>query len=151
MELALKDARGAKDDWARHWEARALLGGFLTRDVNRRLGCVGTMASALQGVKDNAWFGSIDWVSLWKEEMAAPYLPRRAVNAMDESEMKTFNTAGMKSLTAEDEDRWAEWDWTSREHQADELADWLYGQLDAAVKRKTKKGPPEVGGCCAVQ
>ena len=25
MELALKDARGAKDDWARHWEARALL------------------------------------------------------------------------------------------------------------------------------
>ena len=27
-------------------EARALLGGFLTRDVNRRLGCVGTMAPA---------------------------------------------------------------------------------------------------------
>ena len=25
MELALKDARGAKDEWARHWEARALL------------------------------------------------------------------------------------------------------------------------------
>ena len=47
--------------------------------------------------------------------------------------------------------RWAEWDWTSREHQADELADWLYGQLDADDKRKTKKGPPEVGGCCAVQ
>ena len=63
--------------------------------------------------------------------------------------MKTFNTAGMKSLTPEDEDRWAEWDWTSREHQADELADWLYGQLD--TERKTKKGPPEVGGCCAVQ
>lgn len=132
-------------------EARALLGGFLTRDVNRRLGCVGTMASALQGVKDNAWFGSIDWESLAKEEMAAPYLPRRAVNAKDESEMKTFNTAGMKSLTAEDEDRWAEWDWTSRDHQADELADWLYGQLDTDDKRRTKKGPPEVGGCCAVQ
>ena len=83
--------------------------------------------------------------------MPAPYIPKKEVNAKDESKMKTFNTAGMKSLTAEDEDRWAEWDWTSRDHQADELADWLYGQLDTDVKRRTKKGPPEVGGCCAVQ
>ena len=32
--------------------------------------------------------------------------------------MKTFNTAGMKKLTKEDQDKWADWDWTSPPYAA---------------------------------
>ena len=35
------------------------------------------------------------------------------MNAKEESKMKTFNTAGMKKLNKEDQEKWDTWDWTS--------------------------------------
>lgn len=127
-------------------EAVKFLNGLLTRDVNKRLGCG---PSGFRNIKDHPFFEQIDWDKLETQNQTAPYIPKKEVNAKDESKMKTFNTAGMKKLTKEDQDKWSEWDWTSKDYFADEMAMYCYDQWGEHEYKKSG-GMGGGGGCCEI-
>lgn len=55
--------------------------------------------------------------------------------------MKQFNTAGMKRLTKEDQDKWADWDWTSATYFQQEMAFYLHEQVRAQVWQRQGTDP----------
>lgn len=126
-------------------ETVSFLQGLLTRDVNKRLGCG---PGGLQRVKAHPFFEQIDWDKLARGGLIAPYTPKKEVNAKDESKMKTFNVAGYKKLTKEDQDKWSEWDWTSKTHFAQEMAMHCYDQWGEKEYKKVARAGK--GGCCEV-
>ena len=93
------------------------LQGLLTRDVNKRLGSAAPARNWTE-IKEHGWFAShkIDFDRLEQGAVVAPYIPKKEVNAKEEAKMKTFNTAGMKKLTKEDQDKWSTWDYTNVEY-----------------------------------
>ena len=130
-------------------ETARFLQGLLTRDVNKRLG---TGSDAFTRVREHGFFrdgplGEISWESMQDQSKAAPFIPKKEVNAKDESKMKTFNTAGMQKLTMEDEALWADWDWVSAPYFQDEMAACLYEEWGLHEKSRSKFGS---GGCCTV-
>ena len=130
-------------------ETARFLQGLLTRDVNKRLG---TGSDAFTRVREHGFFrdgplGEISWESMQDQSKAAPFIPKKEVNAKDESKMKTFNTAGMQKLTKEDEALWADWDWVSAPYFQDEMVACLYEEWGLHEKNRSKFGS---GGCCTV-
>ena len=130
-------------------EAASFLSGMLTRDVNQRLGCG---PGGLANIREHEWFEShqIDWERLEAGALPAPFVPRREVNAKDEAKMKTFNTAGMKRLQKEDQERWSGWDWTSADYFRAEISGYLYEQWGLHDARKGRLGGGGGGGCCEI-
>jgi len=120
---------------------------MLTRDVNHRLGCG---PNNFDEVKSHEFFeeNKIDFDRVEECTATAPYIPKKEVNAKDESKMKTFNTAGMKKLNKEDQDKWSTWDWTSVEYFQTEMATYLYEQWGLNESKKGKAGAAAGGGCC---
>jgi len=133
-------------------ECIEVLKGLLTRKVDSRLACGPDKVS---GLKQAAWFkkNKIDWKQLEMEEMAAPYIPKKEVNAKDESELKQFNTKGMKNLTPEDQAKWSDWAWTSAEYMQEEHAVHYYNDWWAHEKKRARGGGGGGGGggCCSLQ
>ena len=127
-------------------ETVRFLSGLLTRDVNKRLGCG---PGGMRNIKDHSFFEQINWDKLETQNQTAPYIPKKEVNAKDESKMKTFNTAGMKKLTKEDQDKWSEWDWTSKNYFAAEMAMYCYDQWGEHDYKKGG-GAGGGGGCCEI-
>jgi len=131
-------------------EGVKFLNGVLTRNVNNRLGCG---PGGFGHVKEHEWFENIDWDKLEEGNATAPYIPKKEVNAKEEGKMKTFNTAGMKKLTAENQAKWADWDWTSTEYFKKEMAAYLYEQwgiTDSKRGRVGAGGSGGSGGCCEI-
>ena len=62
--------------------------------------------------------------------------------------MKTFNTAGMKKLNKDDQDKWATWDWTSAEYYQQEMAMYQYEQW--GLHDFKHRGGGGGGGCCEI-
>jgi len=130
-------------------ETVQFLSGLLTRDVNHRLGCG---PSGLRDLKEHEFFESkhnIDFDALEVGNSIAPYIPKKEVNAKEEGKMKTFNTAGMKKLTKEDQEKWDAWDWTSSEYFKREMAFYQYEQWGMHEYKKSGGGGAG-GGCCLV-
>ena len=127
-------------------EAQRFVGGLLTRNVNARLGCG---PGGFRNVKEHDWFEDIDWDKLEMQTATAPYIPKKEVNAKEESKMKTFNTAGMKKLVKEDQDKWNEWDWTSVIYYRKEMAAYQYEQWGHHDYKK-RGGGGGGGGCCEI-
>jgi len=132
-------------------DTRKFLSGLLTRNVNQRLGCG---PGGFQNIKEADFFetNNIDWDKLEEGTLTAPYIPKRGVNAKDEGKMKTFNTAGMKKLNKEDQEKWNEWDWTSVEYYRPEMAAYLHEQWGMHEYRKGGGlgGGGGGGGCCEI-
>ena len=130
-------------------DAVKFLNGLLTRDVNKRLGCG---PGGLQAIKEHDFFADIDWDRLEEGNLPAPYIPKKEVNAKDEAKMKTFNTAGMKKLQKEDQEKWSEWDWTSAPYYQTEMASYWYEHWSRHEYKKGKGGGGGAGGggCCEV-
>ena len=63
--------------------------------------------------------------------------------------MKTFNTAGMKKLAKEDQEKWADWDWTSVEYFRQEMAMYQHDNWGQHEYRK-HGGAGGGGGCCEI-
>lgn len=134
-------------------ETQKFVQGLLTRDVNKRLGC-----SPANPVREHEFFteagplkGGINWDRLEDQSTTAPFIPKAGeVHAKDESKMKTFNTAGMKKLTKEDEEKWAEWDWNSAEYFQDEMSCYLYEQWGLHEKGSRFGLGGGGGGCCTL-
>ena len=127
-------------------ETQKFLTGMLTRDVNKRLGCG---PGGMRNIKEHDFFEQIDWDRLEEGNATAPYIPKKEVNAKDEAKMKTFNTAGMKKLNKEDQDKWNEWNWTSTEYFQREMAMYCYDQWGETEYRKGGGGGGG-GGCCEI-
>ena len=130
-------------------ETQKFLTGMLTRDVNKRLGCGPGGMRNIKDIKEHDFFEQIDWDKLEEGNATAPYIPKKEVNAKDEAKMKTFNTAGMKKLNKEDQDKWNEWNWTSTEYFQREMAMYCYDQWGETEYRKGGGGGGG-GGCCEI-
>jgi len=137
-------------------ECVKFLSGLLTRNVNDRLGCG---PNGFAKIKEHDFFESamtLDWDKLEEGNATAPYIPKKEVNAKAEGKMKTFNTAGMKKLNKDDQEKWSEWDWTSTEYFQGEMAAYLYeqwGQTDAKKSKFGGGGGNSGGGggsCCQI-
>jgi len=139
---------------------------LLTRNVNERLGCGPSMKQNFSRIKGHDFFkstfrleessssGSTFWERLEGGNMPAPYIPKKEVNAKEEGKMKTFNTAGMKKLNKEDQEKWADWDWCSSDYFKDEMATYLCEQWHQTDSKKGRigggggGGSGGGGGCC---
>lgn len=64
--------------------------------------------------------------------------------------MKTFNTAGMKKLNKEDQEKWDTWDWTSVHYYRTEMAAYQYEQWGLHDYKKARGGGGGGGGCCEI-
>jgi len=130
-------------------DAQRLLSGLLTRDVNKRLGC--GPGGAREVKEADIFEEAIDWDKLEDGNLTAPYIPKKEVNAKEEAKMKTFNTAGMKKLNKEDQEKWNEWDWTSVSYFRTEMAAYLYEQWGLhEYKKGGGGGGGGGGGCCEI-
>lgn len=62
--------------------------GLMEHDLTRRLGC---LHGGARGVKAHAWFGGLNWASLYDRELAAPLVPQCAGDPLEAGGADTSN------------------------------------------------------------
>ena len=124
------------------------MGGLLTRNANERIGGDSSEA-AFRHVKGHAFFADINWVHLQEGTAVSPFMPKREVNAKPERDLKTFDTSGMRELDAEDQSRWADWDFSVPVHYQTEVARYL-NEMWAAEESKREGRGKRGTGCCII-